>query len=506
MDKSGTPPKPQTRLLPPSRARASRHSLSPAATPMHVHAARPVLPATPPKLRRHHAAALRLTVTRAAAPGSDATGGGGGGNKAVIVGGGLAGLAAANHLASMSVPFTLLEASDRLGGRVATDEVDGYRLDRGFQIFLTAYPECRRLLDFPALRLRPFYPGALVFLGAGEPFYLLSDPFRLPLRSLSAVFSPVGTLADKLLVGLARLRAASTPDDVILSSPETTTAAHLEKLGFSPSIVERFLRPFLAGIFFDPALDTSSRLFELVFKRLALGDNALPEAGIGAIASQLADRLPAGSVRLNSRAAAIGQSSVTLDTGETVSGELGVIVAVEQPEAEKLLPQLPTIPAKPKKNSERSTVCLYFAADKAAVQDPILLLNGSGKGIVNNMFFATNVAPSYAPPGRSLVSVSLVGSFAGRSDADLAGEVVTELAGWFGAGEVASWTHLRTYRIGFAQPDQTPPTSPAGRDPRVGDGLYMCGDHWCYATFDGALVSGRRAAEALAKDRGLSLA
>ncbi|KAG2638500.1 hypothetical protein PVAP13_2NG598520 [Panicum virgatum] len=399
--------------------------------------------------------------------------------KAVIVGGG----------ARRSPPFTLVEASDRLGGRVATDVVDGYRLDRGFQIFLTADPECRRLLDFPALRLRPFYPGALVFTGAGEPFYLLSDPFRLPLRSLSAVFSPVGTLADKVLVGLTRLRAAAAPDDAILSAPETTTATHLQQLGFSPSIVERFLRPFLAGIFFDPALDTSSRLFELVFKRLALGDNALPEDGIDAIASQLADRLPAGSVRLNSRAAAIDGSG------------LGVIVTVEQPEAEKLLPQL-SIPEKPKK-SERSTVCLYFSNDRALVQDPILLLNGSGKGIVNNMFFATNVAPSYAPPGKVLVSVSLVGSFADREDADLADEVVRELGGWFGAGQVASWTHLRTYRIGFAQPDQTPPTTPAGRDPRVGDGLYVCGDHWCSATFDGALASGRRAAEALTKDRGL---
>ena len=459
---------------------------------MHVH-----LLTAPPK-PHCHAAALRFTVAASAAAPSASPAAA---RKAVIVGGGLAGLAAATHLTSLSVPFTLVEASDRLGGRVATDVVDGYRLDRGFQIFLTAYPECRRLLDFPALRLRPFYPGALVFTGAGEPFYLVSDPFRLPLRSLSAVFSPVGTLADKILVGLTRLRAAAAPDDAILSAPETTTATHLQQLGFSPSIVERFLRPFLAGIFFDPALDTSSRLFELVFKRLALGDNALPEDGIGAIASQLADRLPAGSVRLNSRAAAIDGSGVTLDTGETIPGELGVIVAVEQPEAEKLLPQL-SIPEKPKK-SERSTVCLYFSTDRALVQDPILLLNGSGKGIVNNMFFATNVAPSYAPPGKVLVSVSLVGSFDDREDADLADEVVRELGGWFGAGAVASWTHLRTYRIGFAQPDQTPPTTLAGRDPRVGDGLYVCGDHWCSATFDGALVSGRRAAEALAKDRGI---
>ena len=477
--------------------------LAATATPMRVHAAHLLVPA-PPTPRRH--ATLRFAVS-AAATSVNVNQADAAGKQAVIVGGGLAGLAAATHLASLSVPFTLLEASDRVGGRVATDEVDGYLLDRGFQIFLTAYPECQRLLDFQALRLQPFFPGALVYIGAGEggsPFHMLSDPFRFPIRSLSSVFSPVGTLPDKLLVGITRLRAAATPDDVILSSPETTTARHLEKLGFSPSIVERFLRPFLAGIFFDPALDTSSRLFELVFKRLALGDNALPEAGIGAIAAQLADRLPAGSVRLNARVAAIDPSSgVTLDTGETVSGKLGVIVAVEQPEAEKLLPQLPARP-KNKKAAERSTVCLYFSADRAAVQEPVLLLNGSGKGVVNNMFFATNVAPSYAPAGKVLVSVSLVGSFADREDAELAGEVVRELGGWFGAGEVASWAHLRTYRIGFAQPDQTPPTEPAGRDPRAGDGVYVCGDHWCSATFDGAMVSGRRAAEALAKDGGLS--
>ncbi|KAM0821326.1 hypothetical protein ACQ4PT_072314 [Festuca glaucescens] len=470
---------------------------------MRVHAAHLLVP-TP---RRH--AVLRFTVSAAAAPvnanPADATR-----KQAVIVGGGLAGLAAATHLASLSVPFTLLEASDRLGGRVATDEVDGYLLDRGFQIFLTAYPECQRLLDYPALRLQPFFPGALVYLGGGgsPSFHMLADPFRYPIRSLSSVLSPVGSLPDKLLVGLTRLRAAATPDDAILSSPETTTATHLQKLGFSPSIVERFLRPFLAGIFFDPALDTSSRLFELVFKRLALGDNALPEAGIGAIAAQLADRLPAGSVRLNARATTLDPSSgaVTLTTGETVSAGLGVIVAVEQPEAEKLLPQqLPTRSPK-KAAAERSTVCIYFSADRAAVQEPVLLLNGSGKGIVNNMFFATSVAPSYAPAGKVLVSVSLVGSFAGREDAELAGEAVRELGGWFGPEEVASWVHLRTYRIGFAQPDQTPPTEPAGRDPRVGDGVYVCGDHWCSATFDGAMVSGRRAAEALAQDKGLSSA
>uniref|UniRef100_A0A0E0HF82 Uncharacterized protein n=1 Tax=Oryza nivara TaxID=4536 RepID=A0A0E0HF82_ORYNI len=177
---------------------------------------------------------------------------------------------------------------------------------------------------------------------------------------------------------------------------ETTTPWHLEKLGFSPSIVERFLWPLLAGIFFDPALDTLSRL--------ALRDNELPRP---------ASAPSPDSVRLNSCTAAIGQSSVPLDTGD----------------------------AKPHPAPQRL-----------------------GKGIINNMFLDTSVAPSSVAAGKVLVSFSLVGSFAGRSDADLAGEVVSELGGWFGAREVASWTHLTTYCIGFARPDQMPPT---GRDPRV---------------------------------------
>ncbi|ONK58742.1 uncharacterized protein A4U43_C09F16190 [Asparagus officinalis] len=144
---------------------------------------------------------------------------------------------------------------------------------------------------------------------------------------------------------------------------------------------------------------------------------------------------------------------------------------------------------------------MYFSADRAAVEDPILILNGSGLGMVNNMFFATNVAPSYGPKGKVLVSVSLIGAYEDESDEELTAEVVRELSGWFGSEEVGAWRHLRTYRIGFAQPDQRPPTDLTGKDPRVGEGLYACGDYMNSATFDGALVSGRRAAEALVQDR-----
>ncbi|WOL01091.1 hypothetical protein Cni_G09804 [Canna indica] len=421
---------------------------------------------------------------------------------AVVVGAGLSGLAAAAHLASASVPFVLLEASDGVGGRVRTDALDGFLLDRGFQIFLTSYPEARRLLDYPSLRLRPFYPGALVYHGGR--FHRVADPFRRPIDGVASLANPIGSIPDKLRIGLARLAAASRPDADLLSAPETTIGQRLRIDGFSPSIVERFLRPFLAGIFFDRDLRTTSRLFDFVFKCLALGENTLPSAGIAAIPEQLATRLPPGSLRLRSRVTSVdpGGAAVKLEGGEVIPANLGVIVAVDQAEAGRLLPQV-LAPKKKKVGSERSTVCLYFSADRAAVQEPILFLNGSGEGIVNNMFFASNVAPSYAPKGKTLVSVSLVGAFEVWSDDDLLSEVVRELSCWFGPEEVGGWRHLRTYRIGFAQPDQTPPTKLMDREPRVGAGLYLCGDHWSSATFDGALVSGRRAAKALLQDHGL---
>lgn len=188
-----------------------------------------------------------------------------------------------------------------------------------------------------------------------------------------------------------------------------------------------------------------------------------------------------------------------MQNGDVLKSEFGVVVAVEEPAAAKLLAGRTSSVSK---NPVRSTVCLYFTAnrDKIPVRDPVLFLNGSGKGIVNNMYFVTNVAPSYGPPNKALVSVSLIGLFEGVSDDELVGKVINELSGWFGEKVVGEWKHLRTYRIGFAQPNQCPPTD-LKKNPRVESGLYVCGDYLTSATFDGALLSGRRAAESLLKDR-----
>ncbi|PHU26897.1 hypothetical protein BC332_05229 [Capsicum chinense] len=424
----------------------------------------------------------------------------------IVIGGGLAGLAAATRLQADNIPFLLLEASDAVGGRVRSDVVDGFILDRGFQIFITGYPEARKVLDYDSLDLRKFYSGAQVYYGGR--FHTVADPLRHFSDALQSLANPIGTVVDKLLIGLTRLKVLTQGDDEILNADEVPTIDLLKKIGFSDSILERFFRPFFGGIFFDRELETTSRLFNFIFKCLALGDNTLPAKGIAAIPEQLAAKLPSDSILYNSRVVSVDSEwdsssriRVKLQNGEILESEFGVILAVEEPEAVKLLSEKMA----GKKTAEvRSTVCLYFSADqdKVPVQDPVLLLNGSGKGIVNNMFFATNVVPSYGPAGKALVSVTLVGLYGDVADEDLVDRVVKELSGWFGESVVGSWSYLRMYRIKFAQPNQCPPTN-LKKNPEVKPGLYVCGDYVTSATFDGALVSGKKAAETLLQDRAL---
>lgn len=475
----------------------------------------------------------------------------------VIVGAGLAGLAAARALLAASAPqltVLILEASDGVGGRARTDvHPDGFLLDRGFQIFLTGYPEARRVLNYDDLQLQPFYAGALVrFAGA---WHRVADPFRHPLDGLLSLLpsNAVGTPLDKVNVGLFRLKCVlgGSLEALLRAEPEATTRERLSREGFSAAIVDRFFRPFLGGIFFDRSLGVSDRLFAFVMRMLATGSNCLPAKGIGAMAEQLAGGLPRGVVRLGARVESIERegegggegavarvrvSSSSSSSSVVVTARKAVIVASEGPEARRLVegalssggggggqaaapgPLLPAALQAPKSPAV-GTACLYFDAppDTLPSSEAILYLNGELSGpqdqaLVNNCCFPSTVAPSYAPAGRALVSVSTIGTRPELDDAALEAGVRRELSGWFCEAQVGRWRHLRTYRIPYAQPPQAPPTNlrkpveaaaaafSAGGGKSEGGGgwpLFVCGDHMDTATFDGALLSGRRAAEAV---------
>ncbi len=405
-----------------------------------------------------------------------------------IVGAGLAGLACARALTARGHTVAVFEASDAVGGRVRTDDVDGFRIDRGFQVFLTAYPEARSVLDYAALDLRPFKPGALV--RRGGRWERVGDPFRDPLAALPTLVSRVGSPADKLRV--LRLRAAvrrGTPDS-LWARPETTTEAALRvRYGFSEPMIDRFFRPFLGGVQLDRDLGASSRAFEFYFRMFSEGDAAVPARGMQAIPEQMAAALPAGTVHLCARVAHVEPdgSSVRIHDGETVACR-AVVVAVEAPEVPYLVPDLP-VPA------SKSTLQIAWAAPAAPTPEPVLMLDGDGRGPVNNVQVMSNVAPEAAPAGQALVTASVLGHPA-RPDDAVDADARAQMREWFGP-TVDGWRTLAVHRVLHALPD-LPSLDPPERPAHVRGGLFVTGDWLRNGSIDGALVAGRHAAEAVA--------
>jgi phytoene dehydrogenase-like protein len=405
---------------------------------------------------------------------------------ALVIGAGLAGLTCARRLHERGLDVQILESSDRVGGRVQTDTVNGFRLDRGFQVLLTAYPETQRELDYDALDLHAFRDGALVRYNGR--FHRIADPRRHPWDAPRTLLAPIGSPADKLRV--LRLRRTLTQQSIpqVLEREERTTLDALRtRWGFSSSMINRFFRPFFGGIFFDRTLRASSRMFEFVFKMFAEGRTVLPAGGMDQIPRQMRQHLPDDAVRGNARVETIDEQTVTLDGGETLAAPR-IVIATEAPEANRLVGDVtPT--------EGRATVCIYYAAPRSPLDDPLLVLNGEGVGPINNLAVPSDVAPGYAPDDRALVSVVVVGS-PPESGAALEQAVREQLIDWFGLA-AGGWTHLQTQPLSYALPEQAPPfLTPPEKSVRRRPGLYVCGDHRRTASLNGAIASGRAAADA----------
>ncbi len=402
----------------------------------------------------------------------------------VVVGAGVAGLVCAQDLTRAGVECRVLEASDGVGGRVRTDRVDGFLLDRGFQIVLTAYPQVQQRLDLDALDLGYFEPGAVVRARGG--FHRVADPLRRPLQIPRTLAAPIGSLADK--VRLARLvidvRSRSVPD--LLRRPEISTADRLSRAGFSDQMIESFWQPLFAGIQLDPRLEVSSRRFDTVLRMLAIGATGVPRRGIGAIPAQLAATLPYGTVRTEARVARITGSGVVLDGGERIDAD-AVVVATEGPAAHRLLGDRVPDPG------SRAAACCWFSAPRAPISGPVLVLDGEASGPVKNLAVLSEVSASYSAAGRSLVAAAVPGSEA--LDPTIVVRVREQLAHWFGS-TTGDWEHLRTDVIPHGQPLQRPPFHPRQRV-SLGDGVYVCGDHRDTASIQGAMFSGERTASAV---------
>ena len=400
----------------------------------------------------------------------------------VIVGAGVAGLACGLDLAAAGVPVRILEAAGAVGGRMRTDRQGGFLLDRGFQVFNTSYPQVKRRLSLRALQLRPFTPGVL--LQAGDRRLRFTDPTRQPAGAMDALTGRLGGPAD--LLALARLSAADMllPATLIKRQPDRTTRAALTEAGVSPDLCELFFRPFLAGVFLEDELETSARFFHLVWRTMLRGTLCLPRRGIQAVPEQLAAALPPGTVHLETPVDALTSDGLALADGREIAAR-AVVVATGAAEAGRLLPDDLGTPL------TRTVTTFYHAAPSSPLAEPTLLVDTERK--ILNTVVLSEVAATYAPGGRALISSSVLGDRADREP-----DVRARLAELYGT-DTAGWDHLATYPVHGALPAMPAP-HPLSQPARLGRGRYVCGDHRATGSVQGAMASGTRAAREFRAD------
>ena len=402
----------------------------------------------------------------------------------IIIGAGIAGLTCAKYLQDRGIQSLILEASDGVGGRVRTDVYDGFLLDRGFQILLTAYPETQRLLDYESLDLQAFKSGAVIRDIQHNDFSIMANPFKEPAKIWSSLTSNVGTLTDKIRVLRLSLDTHNVQEE-IFENEGISTNDYLRNYGFSDNMIQQFFRPFFGGVFSENELSTSANFFKYIFGKFYEGDAVIPAKGIEQIAKQIQKMLHDGTIKLNTKVVKIEGNRVYLENGDKLYGEK-IVLATDGFQADKLL----GIKSERRYNATTNT---YFSADRSPLKEKMLVLNPNRGSVVHNLCVPSDVAPYYAPIGKSLISVSTQG-FDLYDENELAKNIKQELITWYGK-EVETWQHLRTYHIPRALPNFD--HSILNKSLKISDVLYQCGDATAYPSLNAAMATGRKVAEML---------
>lgn len=411
-------------------------------------------------------------------------------NDVIIIGAGVAGLACAKVLQQQNRTCTVVETGAQVGGRIATDLIDGFQLDYGFQVLQTGYPDLGRYLNLDDLQLQKFPAGVIV--RCNGQFHTLADPRYHPRHLWSTLTASVGSLSDRLALARLVRHVCSRPFADIFTQPEETTHAYLQGWGFSEKFIKSFFTPFFAGACLDKDINASNRVLFYLMRLFATGDATLPAKGMAEIPRQLAASLTSGTIQLNRTVEHVGDGEVTLADGTVLRGRR-IVVATPKPVVEKLL-QIPT-EQEPRVIGE---TCLYYAAEwTPPFKEPFLLLNGDGQGPINNIALPSMVARRYAPPGKTLIAVVVVDD-AYRKSAALEDAVRRQSREWFGP-VVDDWQHLRSYQLDQILPDQTPPThNPYRMSPPYSEKIAICGEYQSLPGLQWALMSGDQTGKQLA--------
>ena len=400
-------------------------------------------------------------------------------HKIHIIGAGISGLIAAKVLEDHGYLPVVVEASDRVGGRVKTDLVNGYQLDHGFQVLLTAYPAAQKYLDFKSLDLQKFVPGAAIFKSGKQ--VVIGDPLRDFSLLFSTLFSGIGTLEDKLKILRLNKRLKNKALSDIFSEKEKTTLAYLQDIGFSAEMIQQFFKPFFSGIFLEPDLETSSRMFEFVYKMFGEGYAALPKRGIEAIPKQLAQNLKATTFKLNSPVASVKDQEITLKNGKKLKTDFTIVAT----EASGLIQNLSK-----QSIAWKSCDTLYFETTKRIIKKPIIGLIADTDALINNIFYHTSLETGQRPENE-LLSVTVVKNH-DLSDKELIAQVEKELQQYCG---IDSCAFVKQFKIPRALPrldhlqyEMLP------SETRLTSTIFLAGDTQLNGSLNAAMIAGERAA------------
>jgi protoporphyrinogen oxidase len=396
-----------------------------------------------------------------------------------IIGAGISGLVAATVLEQHGFSPVLIEASDRVGGRVKTDTINGYQLDHGFQVLLTAYPAAQKYLDYNALELQNFLPGASIFKNGKQE--VIGDPLRDASLLFSTLFANIGTVADKLKILKLNTSLKKKSIDEIFSDEAQTTFSYLTDLGFSSEIIDDFFTPFFSGIFLENKLETSSRMFEFVYKMFGEGNAALPKGGIEEIPKQLLHQLKNTVIKYNTPVSSISDSKILLADGQEIESDF-IIIATE---ASNLIQNL-----KNQAIEWQSCDTLYFETENRTIKKPLIGLIPDQDTLINNIFYHTSLKTAINA-GKELLSVTVVDN-QGLTGKALIEQVQTELKELCG---ITSSTFIKHYSIPKSLPklnDLHYEISPS--ETRLKETVYLAGDLQLNGSLNAAMIAGEKAA------------
>lgn len=396
-----------------------------------------------------------------------------------IIGAGISGLIAATVLEKNGLSPVIIESTDRVGGRVKTDIVEGYQLDHGFQVLLTAYPAAQKYLNLEALQLQTFIPGASIFKNGKQNS--IGDPLRDKSLLLSTVFARVGTLSDKFKILKLNIKLKKKSLSEIFSSKEQTTKFYLIDFGFSSKMINDFFNPFFSGIFLENKLETSSRMFEFVYKMFGEGDAALPKGGMQAIPKQLSNNLKRTTFKFNTKVATVNDSEITLEDGQKIKSDFTIIAT----EPSKLVNKL-----NKKVIDWQSCDTLYFETESRVINKPLIGLIPEKDTVINNIFYHTSLE-SDLKGNKELLSVTVVDNQNLSSD-KLIQRVQTELKQYCGIDVIKLIKH---YKIPMSLPKlQNLQYNLLPSQTRLTDTIFLAGDVQLNGSLNAAMIAGEKAA------------